>query len=87
MILIIGLMIWLFLYIIIMMNKINGSDSKQYRKMIGGDWYYITFTYKRDNGMSRLTEFMWCNQSNLFLFQNKDNFEILKTENYEKRND
>ena len=38
------------------------KDYRWYRKLKGGTWYYVEYTYKRDMGMTRVTEFEWFNE-------------------------
>jgi uncharacterized lipoprotein YehR (DUF1307 family) len=70
---------------IIALSKVYlDKNRKGRRKQLGGTWYYITYTYKRDMGMTRITEFEWIPEKELKLAELNDNFKILKTEHYGK---
>lgn len=56
---------------------------KWYRKWIGGTWYYISYSYKKDIGMTRVFETHWW-YGDIEWYRQYDNFEILKIENYER---
>jgi hypothetical protein len=58
------------------------KDKKRYRKQFGGIWYYVEYTYKRDMGMNRITEFEWVTEKQLESVRLRDNFKIHQTEDY-----
>ena len=59
------------------------TNFKWYRRLKGGTWYLVSYTYKIDTGMTRIRKEHWIN-NNLFYYSRFDNFNLIKTENYEK---
>lgn len=61
------------------------TGFKWYRKACGGTWHNVEYTYKKDMGMTRVTETKWIKNKELSSFQElhqHNKFKILETESY-----
>ena len=69
--------------IVAMATIYNVPFNKSYRKSKGGTWHLISFTYKKDMGMTKVTVTEWITHEELNLWEMRDDFKVLKTEQYE----
>ena len=55
---------------------------KWYRKLLGGTWYKISYTEKRNGGMDKVKVTLWGRAFDIIEYEVKFNAEIIKIEKY-----